>query len=66
MNAVETMKYTNNITLDISEKLGVLTRYGILSPAYCQNVIFDMSQMQLRWMNQKFAPEEVSEFMHSL
>lgn len=66
MNAVETMKYTNDIALDIAKKLGILAKYGVLSAAYCQNIIFDISQMQLKWMNKNFTPEEFSDFLDNL
>ncbi len=66
MDSRQKMKIVNNLTNDISEKLGRLTNQGVFDFSDLSNV-FDfikfMSDKQYEWMEKNFSKEEIEDFI---
>ena len=61
-NYMEKMKVVNDLTGDISEKLGRLTKYGALSASDAVTIIRTLSDSQYKWMESNFTQEQIVEF----
>lgn len=66
MSAQEQMEIVNEIARDISEKLGMLTKYGVLSVEDSMKIIIDLNDKHYKWMERKFTPSEIYNFVYGL
>ena len=64
MNAKEQMKFVDEIACDISEKLGVLTRQGVLSFEDSMKIMTTIHDKQMKWMTSKFTSTEIYDFVY--
>ena len=65
-NYMEQMKIVNNLTVDISEKLGGLTKYGALSTSDAVTIIRTLSDSQYKWMESNFTQDQIVEFARTV
>lgn len=62
MDAKTRIKMVDDLTNDISEKLGQLTRQGVISLNDSMKIIKIMTDKQCEWMENNFTPSEINEF----
>ena len=63
MDVKTRIKMVDDLTNDISEKLGQLTRQGALSVSDSVKIIKIISDKQFEWMKNNFTPSEINEFI---
>lgn len=61
-NYMEKMKVVNDLTVDISGKLGGLTKLGALSASDAVIIIRTLSDSQYKWMESNFTQDQILEF----
>ena len=65
-NYMEKMKVVNDLAVDISAKLGGLTKYGALSASDAVTIIRTLSDSQYKWMESNFTDEQIVEFSRTV
>lgn len=63
MDVKTRIKMVDDLTNDISEKLGQLTRQGALSVSDSVKIIKIIIDKQFEWMKNNFTPSEINEFI---
>ena len=65
MTSIERMKLVDDITCEISEKIGVLSRQGIFTFEEGVDIIKRLNDRHVNWIKTNFSQDEYREFLAS-